>query len=132
MSLFIKGDESYSKHFPIVGATPTLYGFNNLQNIINPYLNRMPMYNNVNNVNRIQMYDGWSGKLLPSFTPGSLMTEMADNLRSNPNYTMYDKERIRSNLYNNDTKKFTIGLIGTDKDIATTRKALDEYLNKTR
>ena len=129
MSLFIKGDELYSKHFPLVGMSPSLgvtpaiapavYRFNNnLSNVFSPY------------VNRIQMYDGWTGKLLPSMTPGTLLTEMVDNLRANPNYSAVEKQRIRSNLYNNDTKKFTIGLIGTEKDIETTRKALDEYLNK--
>lgn len=128
MSLFIKGDEIYSKHFPVVGMSPSfgvtstlapsVYRFNNLSNVFNPY------------VNRIQMYDGWTGKLLPNMTPSTLLTEMADNLKSNPNYSGLENQRIRSNLYNNDTKKFTIGLIGIEKDIETTRKALDEYLNK--
>ena len=129
MSLFIKGDELYSKHFPIVGMTPSfgvtpslapaVYRFNNnLSGVFGPY------------INRIQMYDGWTGKLLPSMTPDKLLTEMVDNLRANPKYSEAEKQRIRSNLYNNDTKKFTIGLIGTEKDIETTRKALDEYLNK--
>ena len=125
----LTGNELYSKHFPVVGMTPSfgvtqalapsVYRFNNnLSNVFSPY------------VNRIQMYDGWSGKLLPSMTPGTLLTEMVDNLRANPNYSAVEKQRIRSNLYNNDTKKFTIGLIGTDTDIETTRKALDEYLKK--
>lgn len=122
MSMFIKGDESYSRHFPVVGATPAVYGFNNLSGILNPYINPY--------VNRIQMYDGLTGRLLPSFTPGSLMNEMIDNFKSNPNYVQYEKQRIKTNVYNNDTKKFTVGLIGCDKDIAIARKALDEYMNK--
>jgi hypothetical protein len=76
------------------------------------------------------MYDGWSGKLLPSVAPGTLLTEMVDNLRANPNYSSLEKQRIHSNLYNNDNKKFTVGIIGTDKDIEITKKALDQYLNK--
>lgn len=118
MSMFIKGDESYSHHFPVVGATPAVYGFNNLSGILNPY------------INKIQMYDGLTGKLLPSFTPGSLMSEMISNFKSNPNYAQYEKQRIKTSVYNNDTKKFTVGLIGCDKDIELARKALDEYMNK--
>jgi hypothetical protein len=122
MSLFIKGDELYSKHFPVVGVTPTLYGFNNLPSVFGKYFNPP--------INRIQMYDGWSGKLLPSVEPATLLTEMMDNLKSNPNYAVQERQRIHSSLYNNDTKKFTVGLIGTEKDIEMTKKALDEYLKK--
>ncbi len=118
MSMFIRGDELYSPHFPVVGATPSLYGFNNLPNVLGSY------------VNKIQMYDRWTGKLLPSFTPGSLMTDMINNFKSNPNYATYEKQRIKTSVYNNDTKKFTVGLIGTEKDIDIARKALDEYMNK--
>lgn len=124
MSLFIKGDELYSKHFPVVGMTPSigvapsLYTFNNLSNVLHPY------------VNRIQMYDGWSGKLLPSITPGSLLIEMIENFKQNPNYSVLERQNIRSTTYNNDTKKFTVGLIGTEKDIEITRKALDAHFAK--
>ena len=121
MSLFIKGDELYAKHFPVVGATPALYGFNNLPTVLNPY---------INSVNKIQMYDGWSGKLMPSFTPSSIMSEMVNNLKQNPNYVSVEKQRIKTSVYNNDTKNFTVGLIGCDKDIEIARKALDEYMNK--
>ena len=117
MSLFIKGNELYSKHFPVVGMQPTLYGFNNLSGILNPYVN-------------VRMYDGWSGRVLPDVAPGTLLSEMINNFKSNPTYTEYDKKRIRSSLYNNDTKKFTIGLIGTEADILIARKALDEHMNK--
>ena len=120
MSIFIKNNELYSKHFPVVGVTPTFYGFNNLSNMINPYINP---------VNRIQMYDGFSGKLLPSFTPESLMTEMINNFKLNPNYTAVGRQYIKTSLYN--TTNFSIGLIGCDKDIDITRKALDLYMKTT-
>ena len=116
MPLFIRGDEKYSKHFPVVGVTPSLYTFNNLQNTLGPY------------VNRIQFYDPLSGRMAGSFTPENIIGEMLTNLKqTNPVYAEASRNQIRTSVYNNDTKKFTVGLIGNDEDIQTVRKALDAH-----
>jgi hypothetical protein len=119
MSLFIRGDEKYSKHFPVVGVTPSVYAFNNLQNTLGPY------------VNKIQFYDPYTGRLGPSFTPNTMIEEMLTNLKqSNPLFAEASRNQIKTSVYNNDTKKFTVGLIGNDEDIKIARTALDAYLSK--
>ena len=119
MSLFIRGDEKYSKHFPVVGVTPSAYAFNNLQNTLGPY------------VNNIQFYDPYTGRMGPSFTPNNMIGEMLTNLKqTNPVFAEASRNQIKTSVYNNDTKKFTVGLIGNDEDIKIARIALDTYLGK--
>jgi hypothetical protein len=67
MSLFIRGDEKYAKHFPVVGVAPNLYGFNNLQGVFSPYIN-----------NNIQFYDKYTGRgrLLSAGQPTSWLVAM--------------------------------------------------------
>jgi hypothetical protein len=118
MSLFIRGDEKYAKYFPVRGVVPNLYSFNNLNGILSPY------------VNDIQFYDKFTGQLGPKYSPANTLSEMISNFRSNPVYTEAEKKLIKTNIYRNNIKKVNIGIIGTDKDIEITRKALDVYLSK--
>lgn len=120
MSLFIRGDEKYAKHFPVVGVTPNLYTFNNFPDVFG------------SNVNNIQFYDKYTGRLGPSFSPSTMLNQMVDSFRTDPRYANVYQNQIRTNVYHNDSKNFTVGLIGTDENIAITKRALDEYFNKSR
>jgi hypothetical protein len=119
MSLFIRGDEKYAKHFPVVGVTPNLYTFNNLPGALGPY------------VNNIQFYDKYTGRLGPSFSPGNMLTQMVDGFRSDPRYSNIYSNQIRTHVYKNDTRNFEVGLIGTEDNIDITKKALDAYFSGT-
>lgn len=120
MSLFIRGDEKYAKHFPVVGVAPNLYSFNNLSGAFGPYLNN------------IQFYDKYTGRLGPSFSPSTMLSQMVNSFQTDPRYASVYHNQIRTNVYHNDSKNFSIGLIGTNDNIAITKKALDEYFNKTK
>lgn len=121
MSLFIRGDEKYAKHFPVVGVAPNLYGFSNLQGVFSPYVN-----------NNIQFYDKYTGRLGPSFSPSTMLTQMVDSFRTDPRYANAYQNQIHTNVYHNDSKNFSIGLIGTSENIDITKKALDAYFNKSK
>jgi hypothetical protein len=97
---------------------PNLYSFTNLLGALGPY------------VNDIQFYDRFTGQLGPRYSPADTINNMITNLRSNPAYAAAEKEIVKTSIYKNDTKKVNIGIIGTEKDIEITRKALDAYLSK--
>jgi hypothetical protein len=60
-----------------------------------------------------------------------MIEEMLTNLKqSNPLFAEASRNQIKTSVYNNDTKKFTVGLIGNDEDIKIARTALDAYLSK--
>jgi hypothetical protein len=120
MSLFIRGDEKYAKHFPVVGVAPNIYSFNNLSGALGPY------------VNNIQFYDKYTGRLGPSFSPSTMLSQMVNSFQTDPRYASVYQNQIRTNVYHNDSKNFSIGLIGTSDNITITKKALDDYFNKSK
>ena len=130
--LSVRGDERYLRNMPVVGVTPSLYGFNNLGGILNPYLNRygpnMPF-----GVNEIQFYSPFTGQAGPSFRPGNILNDMRRGFENNPFYNvvsvqfpnLVSEPVIKTLVYNND--KINLGVIGTADDLNTLKQILDNY-----
>ena len=165
MSMIIKGNEKYAKHFPVTNiTTPGMYPFirqhpqfpspyNASPQILSPY-NVSPQFLSPYNVSpqipsplithpllyrfndnlstifgqyKIQPYDATTGRLMPSYTPQGMLNDMIESFKSKPEYVSSEKVRVQTSLYNNESKKFTVGFIGSKKDIDIARIALDEY-----
>lgn len=130
--LSVRGDERYLRNMPVVGVTPSLYGFNNLGSILNPYLNRygpnMPF-----GVNEIQFYSPFSGQVGPSFRPGNILNDMRRGFENNPFYNvvsvqfpnLVSEPVIKTLRYDNG--KINLGVIGTADDLNTLKQILDNY-----
>ncbi len=133
--LSVRGDERFLRNMPVVGVTPSIYGFNNLGGILNPYLNRygpnMPF-----GVNEIQFYSPFSGQVGPSFRPGNILNDMRKGFENNPFYNVVSVQfpnlatepAVKTLRYDNG--KINIGVIGTETDLNVLKKILDDYYTR--
>ncbi len=126
--MFVRGTESFiPSNAPIIGVNPSLYRFNNLGGILNPFLNRypympshMPPY-----VNEIQMYNPITGALGPNIKPGNMLSDMEQSIRGDDRYKSTLERQIHSRVYDNGN--INVGIIGTDKDFNTVKDILDKH-----
>jgi len=123
MSMFVRGTESFiPPNAPIVGINPInpmLYRFNNLGNILNPYM-RSPPY-----VNEIQFYNPITGQLGPNISQNGILSNMSQNIQNDPRYTPVIDSQIHTKQYNNG--KINIGIIGNEADLNTVITILDKH-----
>ena len=130
--LSVRGDERYLRNMPVVGVTPSIYGFNNLGSILNPYLNRygpnMPF-----GTNEIQFYSPFTGQVGPSFRPGNILNDMRKGFENNPFYNvvsvqfpnLVSEPVVKTLRYDNG--QINLGVIGTANDLNTLKQILDNY-----
>lgn len=122
--MFVRGTESFiPSNAPVIGVNPySLYRFNNLGNILNPYLNT-PY------VNEIQMYNPITGALGPNIKPANILGDMQRSIQTDDRYRPIIDNQVHSRNYDNG--KINIGIIGTDKDIETVKAILDKHFSTT-
>jgi len=123
MSMYVRGTESFiPPNAPIVGINPInpmLYRFNNIGNILNPYM-RTPPY-----VNEIQFYNPITGQLGPNISQNGILSDMSQNMQNDPRYTPVINNQICSKQYNNN--KINVGIIGNEADLNTVISILDKH-----
>lgn len=101
---------------PVVGITPNIYGFNNLNQTLSPY------------VNEVQFYNPWTGALGPNYKPSNILDSITEGFKNNPNYTVLDQnQNVKSSVYNNNN--INVGLYGSDADILKVRQILDKHFS---
>jgi hypothetical protein len=117
---------------PVVGMTPSIYGFNNLNSVLNPYMNQfspnMPF-----GANEIQFYSPSTGQLGPSFKPGNILNDMRRGFENNPFYNVVSTQFpnlstepvVKTLRYDNG--KINLGVIGTVDDLNILKKILDDH-----
>jgi len=124
MSMLVRGTESFiPPNAPIVGVNPMMYRFNNLGNILNPYMRSssyVPPY-----VNEIQFYNPVSGQLGPNISQNSILSDMSQNMYNDTRYKPVIDSQIHSRQYDNG--KINVGIIGTENDLNTVKSILDKY-----
>jgi hypothetical protein len=133
--LSVRGNERFIRNMPIVGMTPSVYGFNNLGSILNPYLNQFNQLGQLG-ANEIQFYSPFTGQVGPSFRPGNILNDMRRGFENNPFYNVVSTQFpnlasepvVKTLIYNNG--KINIGVIGTVEDLNTLKKILDDYYAK--
>ena len=96
------------------------YRFNNLGNILDPYMITPPY------VNEIQFYNPINGQLGPNISQQKILSDMAQSFTNDNKYKPVINSQIHSHHYNNS--KISIGLIGSHTDINTVKSILDKYL----
>jgi hypothetical protein len=136
--LSVRGNERYLRNMPVVGVTPSMYGFNNLGSVFNPYLNRYGQLgqNMPFGANEIQFYSPSTGQLGPSFRPGNILNDMRRGFENNPFYNvvsvqfpnLLSEPIVKTLRYENG--KINLGVIGTTDDLNTLKKILDDYYAK--
>ncbi len=127
--LSVRGNERYLKNMPVVGVTPSIYGFNNLGAVLNPYLNSF-------GANEIQFYSPFTGKVGPSFRPGNIFNDMRRGFENNPFYNVVSVQfpnlatepAIKTLRYDNG--KINLGVVGTETDLNVLKKILDDYYTR--
>lgn len=119
MSLFVRGDERYIRNMPVVGMTPTMYGFNNLRGTLNPYFNE------------VQFYNPWTGSMGPSYKPADTINNLMQGFSNNPNYNVIQQNQgVNSSIYN--TNNINVGLIGSSDDLLKVRQILDKHFESLK
>ena len=126
MSLFVRGDERFARNMPVRGIVPSMFGFNNLNSVLNPYLNPL-------GVNEVQFYSPFTGQLGPSFKPHNVINDMRRGFENNPFYNVVSYQFpnlavepvIKTLRYDNG--KLNLGVIGTETDLTVLKKILDDY-----
>ncbi len=127
--LSVRGNERYLNSMPVVGVTPSIYGFNNLGSILNPYLNSF-------GVNEIQFYSPYTGQVGPSFKPGNILNDMRKGFENNPFYNVVSVQFpnlasepiVKTLRYDNGI--INLGVIGTVDDLNTLKIILDNHFSK--
>jgi len=128
MSMLVRGTESFiPPNAPIVGVNPMMYKFNNLGNILNPYMRSssyVPPYGPPY-VNEIQFYNPYNGQLGPNISQNSILSDMSQNMYNDPRYKLVIDSQVHSKQYDNG--KINVGIIGTENDLNTVKSILDKY-----
>jgi hypothetical protein len=129
--LSVRGNERFLRNMPVVGMTPSIYGFNNLNSVLNPYMNPYGM-----GVNEVQFYNPLTGQPGPSFKPGNIFNDMRRGFENNPFYNVVSTQFpnlateavVKTLRYDNG--KINIGVIGTVNDLQILKKILDDHYAK--
>jgi hypothetical protein len=139
--LSVRGNERFLKNMPVVGMTPSIYGFNNLGSVLNPYLNQFRQTGTFGQVgpygvNEVQFYSPFTGTVGPSFKPGNVLNDMRRGFENNPFYNVVSYQFpnlavepvIKTLRYNNG--KINLGVIGTETDLTVLKKILDDHFTR--
>ncbi len=139
--LSVRGNESFLKNMPVVGIAPSMFGFNNLSSILNPYLNQFGSLRQPGSlgqivpygVNEVQFYSPFTGAVGPSFKPHNVLNDMRRGFENNPFYNVVSNQFpnlavepvIKTLRYDNG--KINLGVIGTETDLNVLKKILDDH-----
>ena len=93
---------------PVIGSTPSIYSFPNLLSTLHPFIN--PFIGS--NVIKMQLYNQL-GALYPSILAGVKGLNL--------------KEHENIKIYNFNNKKINVGIFGSNKDVLTVKKILEDY-----